>query len=468
MDLRGEEPRRALVAWEMIHRGDYLLPTIQGWPYYNKPPLFNWVLAAVFHLTGGYSIWATRLPSLFAFVILASLQYRMAKPWLGHATALWSAFFTLTTVHHLFFATVLSGELDLFYALIVFLQAMAIFHGYERQQWWRLYFFSYVLLGMGFLTKGLPSIVFQGMTLLGLAIWDKQWRWLFHRAHFAGAALGLLPVVLYFGWYEEVHGEAALYLINLLEEATQKSAGERSLLDIFTHLFTFPLQYFGDHLPWVLLIFVLPFNKLKAVIRDNALLRFSLLFILSNIWIYWLSPGTRQRYLYMFLPFLTWLLAAFYAQRERKLSPTLLIGLILGLTTARIAYNYTLLPYQQRTMNSLQLYRDIDRAALQASEGTSLRTYGIPDTLFVNPSFAGLTLLEDTIYIPQYYPYQIPLLLSEAKGEIIHYDTVPKRGQVYLTTDSILQFDDAEVFYRKEVWNEKVLRVVRFPDKSIN
>ncbi|MEO0338168.1 MAG: hypothetical protein AAF242_03045, partial [Bacteroidota bacterium] len=45
MDLRGEEPRRALVAWEMIQSGNYWQPRIQDWPYYNKPPIFNWMLA---------------------------------------------------------------------------------------------------------------------------------------------------------------------------------------------------------------------------------------------------------------------------------------------------------------------------------------------------------------------------------------------------------------------------------------
>jgi 4-amino-4-deoxy-L-arabinose transferase-like glycosyltransferase len=48
MDLRGEEPRRALVAWEMIRQANYLQPTIQGLPYYNKPPVFNWVVAVFF------------------------------------------------------------------------------------------------------------------------------------------------------------------------------------------------------------------------------------------------------------------------------------------------------------------------------------------------------------------------------------------------------------------------------------
>ena len=40
LQLRSEEPRRAIVAMEMIFSGDYLQPQLNGWPYYNKPPFF--------------------------------------------------------------------------------------------------------------------------------------------------------------------------------------------------------------------------------------------------------------------------------------------------------------------------------------------------------------------------------------------------------------------------------------------
>jgi hypothetical protein len=38
MPLRGEEPRRSLLALEMLLSGDFLQPTIHGWLYYNNPP----------------------------------------------------------------------------------------------------------------------------------------------------------------------------------------------------------------------------------------------------------------------------------------------------------------------------------------------------------------------------------------------------------------------------------------------
>src|SRR5215475_12594380 len=42
--LTWEEPRRSLVALEMMYRGDYIVPQVLGEPYRNKPPLLNWLI----------------------------------------------------------------------------------------------------------------------------------------------------------------------------------------------------------------------------------------------------------------------------------------------------------------------------------------------------------------------------------------------------------------------------------------
>src|SRR6188508_203693 len=52
LELRLEEPRRALVAIEMLLRHNYLVPEINGHLYYTKPPLFNWAIAFSFWLAG--------------------------------------------------------------------------------------------------------------------------------------------------------------------------------------------------------------------------------------------------------------------------------------------------------------------------------------------------------------------------------------------------------------------------------
>ncbi|MEO1174488.1 MAG: hypothetical protein AAFX94_20900, partial [Myxococcota bacterium] len=44
---RWEEPRRCMVAFEMIERDNYVVPTVYNEVYTKKPPLQNWVIAAL-------------------------------------------------------------------------------------------------------------------------------------------------------------------------------------------------------------------------------------------------------------------------------------------------------------------------------------------------------------------------------------------------------------------------------------
>jgi 4-amino-4-deoxy-L-arabinose transferase-like glycosyltransferase len=40
-----DEGRYVGVAWEMVRSGDWITPTLNGLPYFHKPPLFYWLTA---------------------------------------------------------------------------------------------------------------------------------------------------------------------------------------------------------------------------------------------------------------------------------------------------------------------------------------------------------------------------------------------------------------------------------------
>ncbi|MEO0727709.1 MAG: glycosyl transferase, partial [Bacteroidota bacterium] len=61
-----DEGNRATVALEMIWSGNFITPTLHGEYYYNKPPLWNWILALSMWIHGGASEWAVRFPAVLA------------------------------------------------------------------------------------------------------------------------------------------------------------------------------------------------------------------------------------------------------------------------------------------------------------------------------------------------------------------------------------------------------------------
>jgi len=63
LTLRGEEMRRALIGYEMMETGDWIVPRVQGDPLLSRPPLQNWVIAASTAIFGSREAWVLRLHS---------------------------------------------------------------------------------------------------------------------------------------------------------------------------------------------------------------------------------------------------------------------------------------------------------------------------------------------------------------------------------------------------------------------
>jgi 4-amino-4-deoxy-L-arabinose transferase-like glycosyltransferase len=84
-----DEPRCALIARHMIQSGDYLAPQLLGEPYFDKPPLFFWMLVASIK-TFGENEWALRLPPALIAAVTVVLTGLLAGQLFGRRAA-WTA-----------------------------------------------------------------------------------------------------------------------------------------------------------------------------------------------------------------------------------------------------------------------------------------------------------------------------------------------------------------------------------------
>src|SRR5438045_5651588 len=69
--IKGEEGRRILPAIRMLETGNYIVPQVGSNPYYRKPPLVNWLVAASFETFGVRNEWTARLPSVISVLAVA-------------------------------------------------------------------------------------------------------------------------------------------------------------------------------------------------------------------------------------------------------------------------------------------------------------------------------------------------------------------------------------------------------------
>jgi len=439
MDLRGEEPRRALVAWEMLISNRLGYPTMLDNPYYNKPPLFNWILIPGIYLVGQPENWIVRLPGLLALLATAFGLYRWVTRAFSREMGMWTVAILLTGQHLLFFGSILTAEIDLTLALTVFGQAFCLYQVFRRKKSWLPLLVSYVCMSLGILLKGLPAVAFQGITLLALGLVEKRWETILHWKHLAVALVGLIPVVAYFGWYDYQYGNADIYLRNLFLEASQKSGGNQ-LTEFLLHLVTFPIQVILAFLPWGLWAIHLRRPSVRRKLTKHPLLRFSTLFVVANLILYWLSPESRDRYLYPVFPFIA-IILAWLLTEYGGISPKRNLQLLAVLILIRFLYSWIGIPAQQQNMESRQRYQLMQEQIDADSEGDPIVFTGPPDTVLLRSVSGVWNGKRDTLFVPSSMPRQIPLGLSANRKQVIPFRTQPDWKPsvlyVYSSRDSI-------------------------------
>jgi 4-amino-4-deoxy-L-arabinose transferase-like glycosyltransferase len=318
LPLFADEPTRANVALEMILSTNFSVPTIGAEYYYNKPPLYNWILAGFYLITGSYSEFVTRLPAMIPMFLFAiSVFYSVVYFLKDKRIAALSALLFLVNGRMLIYDSML-GHIDIFYSWLTYCSFMLIFYFHQQKKWFLLFFVSYVITALTFLAKGLPSIVFQGLTLITILVYSKNFKKLFSWQHILSGIICLLIIGSYFYNYYQYNPNLEGYFSTIWDQSSKRTAADVGLLTSLSHLLIFPFEHLGHLFPAsLLLLFCFHKNFVKSI-KENPFLSFITLVFFANIWVYWLSPLTRPRYLIMLYPlmFILWSYA-YYTYREQ-------------------------------------------------------------------------------------------------------------------------------------------------------
>lgn len=292
--MRGEEPRRARVAFEILDSGDWVVPRQQGDPFLSRPPLQNWLLAASSVICGSREPWAVRLPSVIALWLTAVLIYGYARTCISRLGALAAAVAFVTFGE--MFTTGCQAETEmLFIALVT--ASLFLWHWGEVKDWTalRTWTVSYFFVALGFLCKGPQPPVYFGAAVGSYLLLTGQWRRLFSLAHLAGIALfavialaWLVPCVL-------LTSVAEVWAIFIGDTAMRFH--DWRLGDVLKHLFQFPFEVFGGAMPWSLLLLAFlraDVRRTLGAARPHALfLGLAVFFAFLTCWI---PPGGQTRY----------------------------------------------------------------------------------------------------------------------------------------------------------------------------
>ncbi len=316
--LYHEEPRRAMIAWEMLQHHQWFTPTVTGEYYYKKPAAYNWLIAFSYSIFG-INEFSTRFFSQLAFIGLAVLGFAVGRKYINKSFGIWNALLMLSCVDIVFYFSVTGGEIDLVFACIIAWMAYLLFHFYEKQQFLLMFTVSYGLAAIGTLTKALPAIAFIGFSVLALLIYKKDIKRLFSAAHVAG----ILVYFLITGAYFYIHIEqnpfgVEGYIKDMWKDSSQRTVLENGTNKLIIHLISFPFEMIKNILPAGLLIVFALRKDFFMKIKLNPFAKYAFYFLLANLPLYYISPGARSRYTYMFFPFLIFILTYFYFEVEGK------------------------------------------------------------------------------------------------------------------------------------------------------
>jgi 4-amino-4-deoxy-L-arabinose transferase-like glycosyltransferase len=236
------------VARAMVESGDYLVPRYRGEPFFDKPPLTYWLMAASFRLFG-FTLTAARLVPVAAALLLLS-----ATAWLGRlvfdrATGVAGAAVLASTLLFLIFGRVAMSDMLLALwttvAVALALEAEAAAGGRARA----IAVALGIVLGLGFMTKGPIALILPG---LGIATWAWRRRRLPLRAvdlALATAAFAVVGLTWFALLYRRL-GMAPLEYF-FLRENLERFAGET--YDEGRSPFYYLGAYLAVGLPWSLL-----------------------------------------------------------------------------------------------------------------------------------------------------------------------------------------------------------------------
>ena len=202
------EPIAAQAAREMMARGDWLLPTVNGELYPDKPPLLFWGIG-IASLPGRRITETTaRIPSALAGLTLVLAVYLLSRRVLGARGALAAA--GTLAVSTFFVEQSRYVQHDMLLCLGMSVGLLALFRLAEgdepRAAWIAL---AALALGFGVLAKGpvalaLPALVLAVETVLDRSVF-RAWG-----ALILAGLLALLPAAAYYAALAHRHGAALL------------------------------------------------------------------------------------------------------------------------------------------------------------------------------------------------------------------------------------------------------------------
>jgi 4-amino-4-deoxy-L-arabinose transferase-like glycosyltransferase len=346
-----DEGRYVGVALSMLHTGDWLVPKLDGLPFFHKPPLFYWITATSLAVFGTHE-WAAR-----AAPFLAGMASAITLFWfLSHYASRRAAGFgvMLLGTFPLFFDAAQFASMDMLVGSLISITILLLAHVSQQlhsgKSATRILVLAYATAGLGMMTKGMIGFVLPGMVITFWLLWNRRFTHLYKLISLPGLVVFLAIVTPWFALME-------LKFPGFLHYTFIYQQFDRYLDSSFNNpqpIYFYVMVLFGGLIPWAVGLFWLtsfPNNRqLMSLKRTNHLLSLGVVW-LSSILLFFSIPTSKLiGYILPTVPSLALLLALAFdkalthttkepAEKLRwqgRIAIMALIGALLSVTTVVI------------------------------------------------------------------------------------------------------------------------------------
>jgi 4-amino-4-deoxy-L-arabinose transferase-like glycosyltransferase len=191
-----DEGKNAEAAREMLESDNWVLPTFNFEPRYEKPVLLYWLQAGAYQIFG-VNEFAARLPSALAGILTVLLAYELGCSLFGPATGLLGGLILASST-----ATCLAARFanpDALLCTCTLATLLVFWRGYAKdgRNWFLL---AGITTGIGMLAKGPVALALPGAVIFLFLLWSGQLKRLLDRRIFLGLTAFVCTAMPWYIW----------------------------------------------------------------------------------------------------------------------------------------------------------------------------------------------------------------------------------------------------------------------------
>ncbi|HQS02101.1 MAG: hypothetical protein B7Y07_01865 [Halothiobacillus sp. 24-54-40] len=345
-----DEGRYVGVALAMLHSGDWLVPKLDGLPFFHKPPLFYWVTASALAVFGPHE-WAARAAPFLAalasaFTLFWFLNQHVNRRAAGLSLLILGSF-------PLFFDAAQFASMDMLVGSLIAITILLLAHVSQQlmlgKTAYKILVLAYATAGLGMMTKGMIGFVLPGMVITFWLLWNRRFTHLYRLISLPGLAVFLAIVLPWFVLME-------LKFPGFLHYTFIYQQFDRYLDSSFNNpqpLYFYVMILFGGLLPWavgMLLLGLYPNTRKQLQITDKSLKSLGLIWLASILVFFSIPTSKLIGYILPTVPAIALLLAMLLEQAlqrsahepanarrwQLRITVMAMIGALLGLSSVFI------------------------------------------------------------------------------------------------------------------------------------